>query len=109
MRPLTASDPVGTHVLYVGRADPTASVDVDRDAGRGLEENHPGTVTAVDEQHGVRIAFLGLEHEPMAERRFRADDTGVFPGLVAVGLDDWEAARSIGWWAGLCRDAREAG
>jgi hypothetical protein len=108
MRPLTSSDPVGTHVLHVARVDPTASVDVDQDAGRGLQENHPGTVTAV-EPDGVRIAFLGLEHEPMAERRFQADDTGVYRGLVAVGLDDWEAARSIGWWASLPSDTREAG
>jgi hypothetical protein len=110
MRPLTQSDPVGTRVLYVGRADASnVADDALVAAGRVLEENHPGIVTSNDEDDGVRVQFLGLEHEPIAGEHFLADDSGNYPGLVVVGLEDWMAARSVGWWAGLPLDVPDAG
>ena len=110
MRPLTQSDSVGTRVLYVGRAD-ASNVEDDAlvAAGRVLQENHPGIVASNDEDRGVCVHFLGLEHEPIATQCFLADDSGNYPGLVVVSLDDWMAARSVGWWAALPLDVPDAG
>ena len=110
MRPLTQSDPVGTRVLYVGRGDAANVADGALvAAGRVLAENHPGIVTSNHEDDGVCVRFLGLEQEPIATQCFLADDSGHYPGLVVVGLEDWMAARSAGWWAGLPLDIAEAG
>ncbi|CAN7370131.1 hypothetical protein LJR027_002064 [Terrabacter sp. LjRoot27] len=114
MRPLTTADPVGTRVLYVGRLDASLDArsvaDVGRaDTGRVPQENHPGNVTFAHHREGLCVAFLGLENEAIAKRRFLADDRGVYPDLVVVGVDDWEAARSTGWWASLPDTIPEAG
>ena len=102
MRLLTQADGVGTRVLYVGRTDP-ANVDDDDlvAAGRVLQEHHPGIVSRIDPDDGVRVDFLGLEQEPIAAQSFLADQSGTYPGLVVVSLDDWEAARQSGWWSAL--------
>lgn len=100
MRPLTLSDPVGTRVLYMGRADPANVADASLVAtGNLLGEGHPGTVARVDPKGGVCVSFLGLEHEPISDTPFLPDDDGRCPGLVAVNGEEWAAACSAGWWA----------
>lgn len=110
MRPLTQSDPVGTKVLYTGRTDASNVADSGLvAAGRILKENHPGIVTKNDPEGGVCVQFLGLEREPISSQCFLADDSGHYPGLVAVSMEDWEAAQSMGWWASLPTDVPDAG
>lgn len=102
MRPLTMSDPIGTLVLYTGRADPVLVTEQDAvEAGRILGEHHPGTVTQVDPDLGICVSFLGLEDEPVCHTPFAPDEHGRIPGLVSVSAAEWEAARTTGWWSSL--------
>src|SRR4051812_29532616 len=98
MRPLTMKDAVGALALYTGRPDPVLVTEPDAvNAGRMPGEHHPGVVTEVDEP-GVCVSLLGLEDERVCRTPFAFDEDEHAPGLVAVSVGEWEAARTTGWW-----------
>jgi len=45
--------------------------------------------------------LLGLEDEPVCRTPFAFDEDEHAPGLVAVSVGEWEAARTTGWWSSL--------
>lgn len=68
-----------------------------RQAGRGLETGHPGTIHAIIPMH-LQVQWLGLEEEPESWGVGYDEIDGIYPTLHAATPGEWDYATRTGWW-----------